>query len=556
VPGNFDAGTVNALSPDTDASASAAFVTDARVSAVVITPSEQSATAAPGESVEYIYIISNTGTDDDVYNLETISTWPSSVSPESIQIEVGASKEITVTHTVPADVHDDDYDSGALITTPQYEASVSATVTFSTVADIIIAPPTVISIEPVEWWTESQGDDEDLWLKLTLVDEQGGIVSDVTLEGSLTHDSGQYWSLSGITDDNGEVTFSLTAAAAGHYEVVVDSLTRDDHEWDGVQPHNNTFEQEEPRIALVSVSPDDLSERGWPEEDIIYVFTVENTGNVGDTYEISVTSDWASSVMPQSLTLEPGESSTVTVAHSVPEAVTPGELDTGTVNIASTETGASASAAFTTTARVSALEITPRQQSNTAPLGETVEYTYIVSNTGTEDEVYDLTVVSAWDASPDASFIVVAAGQSATVVVSHTVPEDSNGSDTDAGTLIAACARASADATFATTAEEPDEPAAPVIDLFSITSTSNRIWTRVIVEWAVSDEDGDLASVQIVIKADGSVVDSAFFSVSGQEASGRYQWRNRGGHGQTYEVTLTVTDSMGNTTTQTQSINL
>jgi hypothetical protein len=185
-----------------------------------------------------------------------------------------------------------------------------------------------------------------------------------------------------------------------------------------------------------------------------------------------------------------------------------------------------------------------------------VQYTYTISNTGSEDEVYDLALSAAWQASLSMTSVPIPAGESCQVVVSHTVPQGAVADASDSGTLTATSTRASGDATFTTTAEEERQPVAPTIKLFEVNDKSNRVWAWVTVNWAVADEDGDLATVQVVMSLDGTVVDSASFPVSGYEASGSCELRQRSGQGSSYEITLTVTDARGNTASQSYSISV
>ncbi len=358
-----------------------------------------------------------------------------------------------------------------------------------------------------------------------------------------------------VASTTGTATYTITQADIDSGADIVNTATVTTDQ--GVTATDSTTVTVDlPDITGVTVSPGDKSERGWPSEDITYDFTVQNTGSVADTYCVSTASGWTSYVTPQSLTLEPEASVTITVTHTVPDGVSPGDFDTGSVNVLSAETGASGSAAFTTTARVAAVEITPGERSGTAIPGETVHYTYTISSTGTEDEVYDLTVSADWESSLSTPSVSLKAGGSAEVVVTHVAPEGAVGGDSDTGTLTAVSARASAGATFATTVEEEREPAVPVIDLFSVSDRSNPVWARVTVDWAVSDEDGDLATVEIVMVLDGTIVDSARFSVAGYEADGSCQLRHRNRQSGNYEITVTVTDTAGNLASATHSIRL
>ena len=109
--------------------------------------------------------------------------------------------------------------------------------------------------------------------------------------------------------------------------------------------------------------------------------------------------------------------------------------------------------------------------------------------------------------------------------------------------------------TTVTETEDTDDGTAPDIDYFDLTDTSNRRWARVEVDWTVSDEDGDLAEVtsEAVFANDGT--DNETSSISGDSASGTHELRERDGHGEV-DVTLTVTDSEDNSTSETKGITL
>jgi len=52
------------------------------------------------------------------------------------------------------------------------------------------------------------------------------LVSDATVYSTLTHvDTGDYWTYSGITDSNGQVTFTQKVTSTGNYKAEVTDIT-------------------------------------------------------------------------------------------------------------------------------------------------------------------------------------------------------------------------------------------------------------------------------------------------------------------------------------------
>ncbi|WP_265110634.1 glycosyl hydrolase [Halosolutus halophilus] len=98
---------------------------------------------------------------------------------------------------------------------------------------------------------------------------------------------------------------------------------------------------------------------------------------------------------------------------------------------------------------------------------------------------------------------------------------------------------------------DADGDSAPSVDQFAVSDTSAGPWTKFAVEWTVSDPDGDMDLVEIeMIDDSGTVVDSTSTNVSGDSASGSDSVRERNGGGE-YDVTLTVTDEVGNSASET-----
>jgi len=83
--------------------------------------------------------------------------------------------------------------------------------------------------------------------------------------------------------------------------------------------------------ASVSISPSSQSGKGFPSDTISYTFTITNTGELADTYNLSTSSTWSSSVTPSSLSLDSGQSSDIVVEHTVPIDASVGMGDSGTL---------------------------------------------------------------------------------------------------------------------------------------------------------------------------------------------------------------------------------
>lgn len=91
----------------------------------------------------------------------------------------------------------------------------------------------------------------------------------------------------------------------------------------------------------------------------------------------------------------------------------------------------------------------------------------------------------------------------------------------------------------------------PVINNFNVTNSTAGPWNRAHIDWAVADDDGDLASVKLELLSGTSVLDSATISVNGSSASGNDELRIR--NTTPDSVRITVTDSKGNSVTETKA---
>lgn len=113
------------------------------------------------------------------------------------------------------------------------------------------------------------------------------------------------------------------------------------------------------------------------------------------------------------------------------------------------------------------------------------------------------------------------------------------------------------DAEAALTALIGSQESPPAVDAFTVTEAERPDpHVDITAEWAVSDADGDLASVTVsVVDADSdAVVRETSTSVSGGSASGIDEFTIRNVDGETFEVVLTVTDGRGGETTTSRTV--
>ncbi|MFB6207140.1 MAG: fibronectin type III domain-containing protein [Haloglomus sp.] len=97
---------------------------------------------------------------------------------------------------------------------------------------------------------------------------------------------------------------------------------------------------------------------------------------------------------------------------------------------------------------------------------------------------------------------------------------------------------------------------APSIDSYSVTEAgSPNPHCEITADWAVSDADGDLDTAAVrVFDSSGSLVDSTTTDVSGSSAGGTDAFKIKHVDDQTFDVTLTVTDTNGSTADATRTV--
>jgi len=180
----------------------------------------------------------------------------------------------------------------------------------------------------------------------------------------------------------------------------------------------------------VSISPPYQS--GSNGEALYYTVTVANTGNVSDTYDLSVSDDllWGPSVSPTSLAVPAGENKTATLSVTIPNNAIGCTQDIITVTATSRSDSVSDNAsciAHVTIARGVQVLIAPPSQENEN--GGTLAYTVTVKNTGNVGENFQLTKGdnAVWMLSLDDDWLLVPKGENRTTRLTVTIPTNARG---------------------------------------------------------------------------------------------------------------------------------
>ncbi len=147
------------------------------------------------------------------------------------------------------------------------------------------------------------------------------------------------------------------------------------------------------RRPHVTLSPN-FDALGAPSTSQVYVHTLDNSGGVVDSYDITGTNDlgWIMSIAPLSvLNLAPGDQESVTVTLQVPPGMLSGTIDIASFLVTSRNyAGVSDTVVDTTTIPyVPGAEIAFSQSGHTAP-GTFISYTHSLQNTGNYTETFEL----------------------------------------------------------------------------------------------------------------------------------------------------------------------
>jgi uncharacterized metal-binding protein YceD (DUF177 family) len=344
-----------------------------------VTKTPSSSTASVGETIDYSYAVRNTGTVT-ISSLKLIDDRLGAITLDRDSLGPGETATGTISYTVvekdlpgpltnvatatAKDVVGNDVTSQATAAvTLTYAASMEITKTASTdtanVGDTVTYTYTVTNTGAVTLSGLSLADD-----KLGAI----SIAKDTLAAGETTTGTATYKVAE--TDLPGPLTNVVTGTAT-------DSQG---------QPVTNTATA---TVALtyaasLAVTKEASSQKAAIGDTITYTFSIVNTGDVTISGLI-LRDDKLGDINPEKDTLAPGESTTATIDHKIVEADLPSPL-TNVVTVEGTDSqGQTVTSTATTSVDLTytaSLDLTKAASSRSAKVGETVTYTYTITNNG------------------------------------------------------------------------------------------------------------------------------------------------------------------------------
>jgi len=404
---------------------------------VLISPSYQE--NLPGENLVYTVTIRNTGNIADTYALENSDNvgWPLSLENTSLAIPPFENRTTKLTVTIPDNALPCTNDNIRVVAISQENENVRAE--NSCVAHVRVVRGVEVSISP-----SYQSGTPGATLNYTvMVKNTGNAVGSYGLQKG--DDLGWTLVLSQTLLENIQPTENKTATlivtipnnAAG---CTVDNIWVAATSMENADVKDNENCQAHAAIVKgvnVSILPSENS--GVSGATLIYAVTVKNTGNVEDTYDLTVSDNagWGDNIWLEDNWLwvaRDNENSTTLYVH-IPENTTPCTRDNVVVTATSRENAevdnSDSCIAHATLPRGVNVSISPGYQDGLP--GTTLNYTVTVKNTGLLDDNYDLTATdnAGWSLAISPASLAVPVGENRIATLSVTIPVITPGSTRD-----------------------------------------------------------------------------------------------------------------------------
>ena len=192
-------------------------------------------------------------------------------------------------------------------------------------------------------------------------------------------------------------------------------------------------------VALSPVQPAE----GAPGEPVTYTLMVNYTGSEPEaSFDVGVVvsgAQWTVNAPASVGPIPSGGSAPLTIVVHVPPQAAPGEQSVVAVTLRSQgDAGYTATALLTTLVPPAGkVELLPIQSAGSGWPGDTVAYTLTLVNSGSETQTFTLGAEAAWEVHLSAAEVVLAPGESVTILVHVTIPATARAKDMDSATIIA-----------------------------------------------------------------------------------------------------------------------
>ena len=228
--------------------------------------------------------------------------------------------------------------------------------------------------------------------------------------------------LNGVTGSV-EVTVDVPAGAlAGEMDVVTVTATS---QTDGSATDTVQLTSTADAVHGFLWAADTTAHQGHSGQTVTYTISLTNTGNITDTYDISLAGhSWPTTASHSSLTLGAQAMASFTVAVVVDGDVYPaGDVVTVTAVSQADNSITETVALHTTLMAEHGVVLSSDHEAQTAEAGTIVTYTLTLTNTGNLTDTFDLALAGhGWATAVADSAITLAAGASADVTLTVTIP--------------------------------------------------------------------------------------------------------------------------------------
>jgi uncharacterized membrane protein/subtilisin family serine protease len=313
---------------------------------VELSPAAAALNGAPGETVEYTLMVTNTGDLTGTFDITVTSGWVADLPVTELTLAAGESADFVADVTIPADAAKGDSDVATVTVKVEGVPSAMAESKLTTTANQAYG----VTLTPV---TDEKSGDPGTIVAYTLQLKNTGNFTDVfSVDASSVWEtllSGDEFTLpaGGTADVLVEVTVP-SDAMADDFDVATITATSSD----GVTTASSELTTTANQVYGVTLTPVTDAKSGEPGTIVAYTLQLKNTGNFTDVFSVDASSVWETLLSGDEFTLPAGGTANVLVEVTVPSDAMADEFDVATITATSSDGETSASSELTTTAVV------------------------------------------------------------------------------------------------------------------------------------------------------------------------------------------------------------